>query len=103
MATEMRKRDVPQEQRELWMGHRKQKTGDRYGHFAPDYLKAARRAANLVLAELEKLSKRSIYRQVTAKPVPKAKRADGLQRFKPIGKEMVGGTGIEPVTPTMST
>jgi integrase len=100
MATEMRKRGVPPWQIERWMGHRRQSTNDRYGQFSSDYLAAARDCADAVLAELEALCTRSIYRQVTAKPKAKAK-AGGLQRFDPIGR-MVGGTGIEPVTPTMS-
>jgi integrase len=67
MATEMRKRGVPQEQRELWMGHRRHSTGDRYGVFTGDYLKAARDCADAVLGELEATAKLSIYRQVAAK------------------------------------
>jgi integrase len=100
MATEMRKRGVPREQREEWMGHRKHSTNDGYGQFAPEFLKAARDCADAVLAELETLCKKSIYRQVTAKSERGVSRG-GLQRFDPIEK-MVGATGIEPVTPTMS-
>lgn len=100
MATEMRKRGVPREQREEWMGHRRQSTGDRYGSFAPEYLRAAKDCADGVLGELAALCERSIYRQVAAKSNA-PKRGVYLKRFDPIGK-MVGGTGIEPVTPTMS-
>jgi integrase len=108
MATEMRKRGVPREQREEWMGHRRQSTGDRYGSFAPDYLIAAKDCADAVLGELEALCAKSIYRdvpavcrQVAAKPLRRYF-PGGLERFDRIGR-MVGGTGIEPVTPTMST
>jgi hypothetical protein len=53
------------------------------------------------VGELAALCQRSIYRQVAAKSKA-PKKGVGLQRFDPIGR-MVGGTGIEPVTPTMST
>jgi hypothetical protein len=90
------------------MGHCRHSTNDVYGQFAPDFLQAAKDCAEAVLADLEALCKRSIYRdvlkpsmQVSAKSDTKPEVAD-LQRFDPVGK-MVGGTGIEPVTPTMST
>lgn len=67
-ATEMRKRDVPKEQREMWMGHRRRDINDSYGHFHPDYLKAARDCADAVLGELEALCTLSIYRQIADKP-----------------------------------
>ena len=108
MATEMRKRGVSKEQREEWMGHRRHSTNDVYGQFAPDFLRAAKDCAEAVLADLEALCERSVYgymlkpsMQASAKSDMNAETA-GLQRFDPIGK-MVGGTGIEPVTPTMST
>lgn len=89
------------------MGHCRHSTNDVYGQFAPDFLQAAKDCAEAVLADLEALCKRSIYRdvlkpsmQVSAKSDTKPEVAD-LQRFDPVGK-MVGGTGIEPVTPTMS-
>lgn len=106
MATEMRVRGVPYEQRELWMGHRRHSTNDRYGQFAPEHLKAARECAEAVLLELEAMCKLSPYRQVSAKPERRSdfgKARIPLQRFDPIGKTMVGATGIEPVTPAMST
>lgn len=80
MATEMRSRGVPEEQRETYMGHRRNSTNDRYGHFAPDYLAAAKSCAETVLSELDKLCRLSICRQVAAKPA--------LQRFDPKGKEL---------------
>jgi NAD(P)-dependent dehydrogenase (short-subunit alcohol dehydrogenase family) len=108
MATEMRKRGVSKEQREEWMGHRRHSTNDAYGQFSPDFLRAAKDSAEEVLAELEALCERSIYRdmlkpsmQVSAKSKTKAEMAR-LQGVDPVGR-MVGGTGIEPVTPTMST
>jgi integrase len=86
MATEMRKRGVPQEQRELWMGHRRHSTGDRYGVFTGDYLKAARDCADAVLGELEALCSVSPYRQVAAKSgygnsVPTVQRFDPIEDF----------------------
>ena len=49
-----------------------------------------------VLADLEALCERSIYRQVQRPQKGSWSKALGF------GGEMVGGTGIEPVTPTMS-
>jgi hypothetical protein len=91
MATEMRKRGVPKEQREEWMGHRRHSTGDLYGSFSSDYLAAARDCADVVLGELEALVTKDIYRdipnvsiQVTAK--------SGLIRFDPIEQSETLGT-----------
>jgi len=102
MATEMRKRDVPEEQRELWMGHRRQKTNDRYGVFHADYLKNARDCADSVFSELSELCKKPICRQVAAKSDTAAPRDKGGKFVRYHPKWVVGGTGIEPVTPTMS-
>jgi integrase len=108
MATAMRRRGVPKEQADEWMGHRQSSTGDQYGHYDPAFLQTACDAANGVLGELETLCKKSIYRDVpvicrqVAVKSNKVMVPIGLQRFDPVEK-MVGGTGIEPVTPTMST
>lgn len=71
MATEFRLRGVSEEQRERWMGHRKETVNDGYGKFAPSYLEEARDA---VLVELSALCKTSSFRQVTVKPVPRLTR-----------------------------
>jgi integrase len=67
MATELRRRRVPREQREMWMGHRRAAVNDAYGTFDPDYLADARDAVNALLGELAALCKVSPFRQVSAK------------------------------------
>jgi hypothetical protein len=83
MATEMRRRGVPREQREEWMGHRRHSTNDRYGTFAPDYLLEAAMCANAVLAELEDRAKLPIYRQVTAKSFEVFGAGEGIRTLDP--------------------
>jgi integrase len=83
MATEMRRRGVPREQREEWMGHRRASTNDRYGTFAPDYLREAVAAANAVLAELEQKATLPIYRQVTAKSFRVFGAGEGIRTLDP--------------------
>lgn len=99
MATEMRKRGVPREQREEWMGHRRHSTNDIYGTFAPDYLAAARDCADAVLSELEALAKLSIFRQVHSKSEGRFIGKD-LQRFDPIA-EIGAGEGIRTLDPNL--
>lgn len=65
LATELRKRDVPREQREIWQGHRRISTNDRYGIFSPDFLKEAQSAVNDLLMELDEVSRQGIFRQVS--------------------------------------
>ncbi|MCP5081137.1 MAG: hypothetical protein GY948_05515 [Alphaproteobacteria bacterium] len=112
MATEMRRRKVPKEDREMWMGHRKLSTNDSYGVFGPEFLAAAKDAANNVLSELEGLTKLSMYRdvpacrQVTAKPKMTTK-APALQIFDPFKyliqlAKMERAMGFEPTTPTLA-
>lgn len=67
LATELRRRGVEKEQRELWQGHRRLSTNDHYGQFDPDHLSGARSAVNDLLAELDATCKRSLFRQASAK------------------------------------
>jgi len=103
MATEMRKRKVIKEEREEYMGHRRRSTGDLYGVFAPDFLSGPREVAEALFSELETLCKYDICRQVAAKTKPAPKRDKGGKFLRYEAKAMVGATGIEPVTPAMST
>jgi integrase len=68
IATELRRRRVPKEQREMWMGHRRANVNDRYGIFDKDYLIDARKAVDAFLGDLTKACKKPIFRQVSAKP-----------------------------------
>lgn len=76
MATELRRRRVPREQREMWMGHHRVNINDAYGIFEPDYLKDARDAVDSFLKELEKACKVPLFRQVSAKTASGALAAD---------------------------
>jgi integrase len=67
LATELRKRGVEKEQRELWQGHRRESTNDRYGRFDPDFLDGAKTAVNDLLVELLAECRDPIFRQVSAK------------------------------------
>ena len=67
LATEFRRRKVPKEDRELWQGHRRLSTNDRYGTFDPDYLKPAKDAVNDLLLELNAACKKPFLRQISAK------------------------------------
>jgi|GEM_PF-488182 len=69
LATELRRRGVSREQREMWQGHRRESTNDRYGRFDPDFLSEAKTAVNDLLLELDAERKRPLFRQATAKPV----------------------------------
>lgn len=67
MGTELRRRQVPREQREIWMGHRRPSTNDQYGIFDSAFLNCAKSAANDVLAELAESCDRPLFRQIPAK------------------------------------
>lgn len=67
IATELRRRRVPKEQREMWMGHRRASVNDAYGIFDPDYLADARAAVDDFLGELERACGKPLFRQVSAK------------------------------------
>ena len=67
IATELRRRRVPKEQREMWMGHRRANVNDAYGIFDPDYLADARAAVDDFLGELELACGKPLFRQVSAK------------------------------------
>ena len=76
LATELRRRRVPKEEREMWQGHRRESTNDRYGRFDPDFLSAAKTAVNDLLAEVDSERKRPIFRQVSAKSARRRKRKE---------------------------
>lgn len=78
MATELRHAHlrygverVPEDEREMWMGHRKASVHNSYGAFEPDYLGTAKRAVEAILDTLNARLSRPIYRKVSAKRLDK--------------------------------
>ena len=111
MATKVRraKPPVPAEQRSQWLGHvgdRANRTTRMYEKFDPDYLADCARATDAIIAELQDHTRRTLdARKLRANPAA----FRPVPGFRPPYKilklhgKMVGATGIEPVTPTMST
>jgi integrase len=104
MAKELRKRGVPAWEVKGLLGHRVPGATEDYAEFAPDYLSQGREAIDAYFKELN-LS----YTVPTPDYVSVACQLldDGFFgevdfATKSVG-QMVGVTGIEPVTPTMST
>ena len=97
MAAELRRRGVPPWEVEGMLGHRMAKsTTERYAVFDPEYLGKARAAIDAYMVELTALVPR--LRADNAQVRPLRKWGNGTIPLK----RMVGGTGIEPVAPTMS-
>ena len=69
LATELWRRGVDREQREMWQGHRRERTNDQYGRFGPDFLDQAKEAVQGLLTEIDSTANRSLFRQVTAKSI----------------------------------
>ena len=93
-GTELRARGVPEWEAAGFMGHRTMyRTTEVYAKYRPDYLAAAARAIDAWWLEIASRAVRPI---VPAEPVRVSCVLGGMKR-------MVGATGIEPVTPTMST
>jgi hypothetical protein len=72
MATELRHAHlrygvdrVPEDEREMWMGHRKGNIHNSYGAFEPDYLLSARLAVEAILDALNEKLVRAVFRQAT--------------------------------------
>jgi len=100
MAAELRKRGVPVWEVAGFLGHSSgYKTTERYAKFGPDHLGEAVRAIDAYFAELGLAA----VPQAAARPL-RVSSVLASQRVGPQPIEiMVGATGIEPVTPTMST
>ena len=86
------------------LGHRRphlRMTGD-YGEWDPEYLKNAAAAIDAWFIDMQRRVKnRNLLTQGFSKSAPIQRRERVTWRTKPL-KKMVGATGIEPVTPTMS-
>ena len=104
MATELRRRGVPAWEVEGMLGHKRPGVTEIYAEFAPDYLSKGREAIDAYFADLGKEYSASPPDCVSSA----CQHADDSQRaidaIADISMDkMVGATGIEPVTPTMST
>ena len=92
MAREMRRRRVPLEQRQAFLGHLPRGSARTTAIYAPDqpqYLSDAVEAIDDIMAAVDRAAARSIVLRASCVRVP--------------GLKMVGAGGIEPPTPTMST
>jgi integrase len=112
VATELRARGVSREEIAYQMGHKMPdlRTTDRYTKFDKRNLANAKMGIEQYLAELDKLTKRSLLQPDTLKIFSTSDSASGLcgpldhgKSFEISMLKVVGATGIEPVTPTMST
>ena len=100
VATELRRRGVPAWEVSGLLGHRTGGTTEIYAKFDPDYLGRTREALDAFLGDL---ARDVPWLGASAGPVV----ATGLLAYPPetrmaAGFKVVGGTGFEPVTPTMS-
>ena len=92
VATELRRRGVPQWDVSGQIGHKKGGTSEIYAKFNPGYLGEARKALDA-------------WAMVLAEKVPRMRGQFGVSpQSKPLfeSRKVVGGTRIELVTPTMS-
>jgi integrase len=104
MATELRARDVPEWEVRGMLGHksREARTTERYAKYRPDYLGHAVRAVDAYFVDLRRefgnLVPDGVFSPVRATSVlvPRLE-------FSQKAENLVGATGIEPVTPAMST
>jgi hypothetical protein len=101
VATELRRRGVPAWEVSGLLGHRQAGTSEIYAKFDPDYLGKARMALEDWLADLARdvpwlagVSAGSGVAPALLSGSPESRVATAFQ--------VVGGTGFEPVTPTMS-
>ena len=105
MATELRARGVSREELAVQMGHRMPdyRTTDRYTKFDKRFLQNAKAKIEEYLFDLNRLTNRDIRAPDTLKILSNQSRESGQEMPKTPYLPMVGATGIEPVTPTMST
>ena len=111
MATKVRRArpPVPTEERSQWLGHvgdRANRTTRMYEKFDPDYLADCARATDWIIAELQDHTRRTLDARKLRANVGVIRASSALRhptKLLKLNGEMVGATGIEPVTPTMST
>ncbi|MCG4273252.1 site-specific integrase [Acetobacter senegalensis] len=111
MATELITRGVPEIEVASLMGHAMPnlRTTGRYVHVRPDFLANAKQAIDEVASAIDRVAARSMVNfNMRANSVLDSSAKDGSPMHKPqktvgfLPERMVGATGIEPVTPTMS-
>jgi len=105
MATELHARGVIGEEVSYQIGHKRpdMRTTGRYLKFDPRYLSNAKRVIEEYIRDLGKLTKRDLLAPDTLKILSNEgpDLEEGNEEF-PFDFKVVGGTGIEPVAPTMS-
>ena len=105
MATELRARGVSREELAFQMGHKLPdlRTTDRYTKFDKRYLASAVAAIEEYVRELNKFTTRDLLGIHSPKLLPSGpQKVVGKIRGSVLPINVVGATGIEPVTPTMS-
>lgn len=75
MATELRKRDVPEWEVQGMLGHRTAGTSERYAKFSPDYMGKASSAIDAYFHELQPLVRRELVMNVVPLRVPSVSHA----------------------------
>ena len=102
MATELRKRGVPPWEVSGMLGHRSggYNTTEIYAKYDPDFMGKAVTAIDSYFVELQRITNRPL---ILSTPSLRSTCVAGLTiEVAETGGEVVGATGIEPVTPTMS-
>ena len=103
VATELRRRGVPDWEASGMLGHRKGGTTEIYAKFDPAYLGKARKALDAWLRDLARDVPRLHQIGVSSGSVGADKETARTRESRAVPRfQVVGGTGIEPVTPTMS-
>jgi len=105
MATELRARGVSREELAFQMGHTMPdyRTTDRYTKFDKRFLESAKLKIEDYLRDLNRLTDHDLLNADSLKILSNRLRESGQEMPKTPYLTMVGATGIEPVTPTMST
>ncbi len=101
LVRELRRRRVPADQVSIMLGHRPpdtSKTDLIYAPYDPDYCRDAARAIDKLFIELRHIS----FRLSASKTRASEQNRGSMEMANLPLKAMVGATGIEPVTPTMS-
>jgi len=105
IATWLRQRGVPAWEVSGLLGHHAAGTTDRYAKFDPKYLGDARRVLEEIVVDLARdvPKLQALLGRVTLGSVAQTRaEVDSTETAVSLGFRVVGGTGFEPVTPTMS-
>ena len=107
MATYCRREKprVHKEQRDVWLGHDEKRTANSYESFDPEYLAECAQATESIISQLQKHTPRPLFACKLRASSQLRSVVGNIEIAKSMIFEgqMVGVTGIEPVTPTMST